>query len=158
MESGIILNITTLNSRCTALCWNIYIYICVCGRIYDSNMEIQTCLLEIFFNVQHSEWRIFLISPGTDFGEFTNNLSGYQDYSEDNNKLRQKVIAGDLEFGWFSCFSREMFYIKSRVECHAATTLVNKFSAVFDIYCWPLSVDKTFFYKVSHNLHKYFLK
>ena len=42
-----------------------------------------------------------------DFGEFNHNLSGYQDYSEDNNKLRQKVIAGDLEFGWFpeKCFT-----------------------------------------------------
>ena len=64
------------------------------------------------FNVQQSEWRIFLISLGKDFGEFTNNLSGYQDYSEDNNKLRQKVIAGDLEFGsklniYFSELPRE---------------------------------------------------
>ena len=41
----------------------------------------------------------FLFPPGRISVKFTNNLSGYQDYSGDNNKLRQKVIAGDLEFG-----------------------------------------------------------
>ena len=51
----------------------------------------------------------FLFPSGRIFLKFTNNLSGYQDYSGDNNKLLQKVIAGGFRI-WFQ--SRDIFFLR----------------------------------------------